>query len=108
MDVNPLLAADGQPQFLKIRAEHVEPAVKRRIDEWNALLEKLLAAGGTPTWDDFVRPLDDAEERIENAFGPADHLVHVLHDDAMREAHRRAQALVTEHGTRRAQDERLW
>src|SRR5215831_7846162 len=104
MEANPLVADDPRPQFSKIRAEHVEPAVKRRIEEWRALLEKLLAAGGARTWDDFVRPLDDADERLENAFGPIEHLIHVLHDDAMREAHRRAQPLVIEHVTRRAQD----
>jgi oligopeptidase A len=108
MDENPLLAADGRPRFGSIRPEHVVPAVEKRVDEWRALLEKLLAAGDSPTWENFVRPLDDAEERIEDAFGPVEHLVHVIHDDAMRDAHRAAQALVTEHGTRRAQDERLF
>jgi len=108
MNANPLLTDDPRPHFASIRAEHVEPAVRTRIDEWNALLAKLLAEKATPTWDDFVRPLDDAEERIENAFGPAEHLVHVLHDDAMRAAHKKTLELVTEHSTRRAQDERLW
>jgi oligopeptidase A len=108
MDDNPLLAAEGRPLFGKIRAEHVEPAVKRRIEESVALREKLLAKGGPFTWENFVRPLDDAEERLDDAFHPIEHLVHVIHDDAMRGAHRRAKALVTEHVTRRAQDERLW
>ncbi len=104
MEDNPLLASDGRPRFSAIRAEHVEPAVKRRIEESDALLAKLKSADGTPTWENFVRPLDDADERLENAFGPVEHLVHVLHDDAMREAHRRTQELVTAHGTRRGQD----
>jgi oligopeptidase A len=107
MDDNPLLA-DGHPRFRSIRAEHLEPAVRRRLDEWRHALDERLAAAKPPTWENLVAPLDDADERVENAFGPAEHLVHVLHDDAMRDAHRRVQPLVTEAGTQRAQDARLW
>jgi len=108
MQTNPLLAPAGHPKFRSIRAEHVEPAVRQRIAEWRELADRCLAPEVTPTWDSVVAPLDEAAERIHAAFGPAAHLVHVLHDDAMREAHARAQALVVEHETARGQDERLW
>ncbi len=105
---NPLLTDSGHPRFASIKAEHVVPAVKQRIAEWERVLEMCLAAAGPPTWASLVAPLDDADERIERAFGPASHLVHVLHDDAMRAAHAAAQELVTAHSTRRDQDGRLW
>jgi oligopeptidase A len=108
MQTNPLLAPAGHPKFRSIRAEHVEPAVRQRIAEWRELADRVLAPAVAPTWDSVVAPLDEAAERIDAAFGPAAHLVHVLHDDAMRQAHARAQALVVEHETRRGQDERLW
>jgi len=108
METNPLLAGPGHPKFRSIRAEHVEPAVRQRIAEWRELADSVLASSAAPTWDSVVAPLDEASERIHAAFGPAAHLVHVLHDDAMREAHARAQALVVDHETRRGQDERLW
>jgi oligopeptidase A len=108
METNPLLAEPGRPSFRSIRAEHVEPAVRQRVAEWRELADRVLASPDAPTWDSVVAPLDAAAERIHSAFGPAAHLVHVLHDDAMRDAHARAQALVVEFETRRAQDERLW
>jgi oligopeptidase A len=108
METNPLLAEPGHPRFRSIRAEHVEPAVRQRIAEWHALADRVLAPPAAPTWDSVVAPLDEAAERVHAAFAPAAHLVHVLHDDAMRAAHARAQALVVEWETRRGQDERLW
>jgi oligopeptidase A len=107
MQDNPLLAS-GHPRFRSIRAEHLEPAVRQRIDEQRRVLDERLAAAKRPTWENLVAPLDEADERVETAFDPAGHLVHVLHDDAMRAAHLRVQPLVTEAATRRAQDERLW
>ena len=108
MQTNPLLAPVGHPKYASIRAEHVEPAVRQRIAEWHELADRCLAPSVTPTWDAVVAPLADAAERIHAAFGPAAHLVHVLHDDAMRDAHARAQALFVEYETKRGQDERLW
>lgn len=108
MQSNPLLLAGGHPKFRSIRAEHVEPAVRQRIAEWRELADRCLAPGVEPSWETVVAPLDDAAERLEAAFGPVSHLVHVLHDDAMRAAHAKAQALVTEFDTARSQDERLW
>jgi oligopeptidase A len=108
MDSNPLLAPAGHPRYRSIRAEHVEPAVRQRIAEWRELADRCLAPSVTPAWDSVVGPLDEAAERIQAAFRPVAHLVHVLHDDAMRRAHARAQALVVEHETARGQDERLW
>ena len=108
MNDNPLLAAGGHPRFTAIRPEHVEPAVRTSIDAWRRVLEERLAKATTPTWENLVAPLDDADELVENAFGPVEHLVHVVHDDAMRDAHRRVQPLVTAISTERAQDARLW
>src|SRR5262245_40908078 len=108
MPSNPLLAPVGHPKYASIRAEHVEPAVRQRIAEWRELAERCLAPSVAPNWDSVVAPLDEAAERIDAAFGPAAHLVHVLHDDAMRAAHARARALVVEFETQRGQDERLW
>ena len=108
METNPLLTEPGHPRFRSIRAEHVEPAVRQRIAEWRALADRVLAPSVAPSWDSVVAPLDEASERIIAAFHPVEHLIHVLHDDAMRGAHARAHALVVEWETHRGQDERLF
>ena len=107
-DTNPLLAAQGHPHYASIRAEHVEPAVRQRIDEYRRLIDERLSDAAPPTWESVVAPMDDADERLENAARPADHLVHVLGQDAMREADRGVKPLLAEFGTQLSQDVRLW
>jgi len=104
---NPLLATEGTPRFDQIRAEHALPAVQQRIEEFEALLEELMARGGPYTWEELVEPLDLADERISRAFGPLSHLNSVLGTDALREAHQAALPLLTEHAAKVAQDQRL-
>lgn len=106
-EFNPLLATEGTPQFDRIEAAHALPAVKQRIEEFEALLEELMARGGPYTWETLIDPLDQAEERISRAFSPIGHLNSVLGTDALREAHQAVLPLLTEYSAKVAQDERL-
>ena len=67
--MNPLLDFSGLPRFAEIQPEHVTPAVDQLLAENRALLEQLASAGDAPTWDGFVAPLDDANERLSRAWG---------------------------------------
>src|SRR5712671_5992615 len=99
MDPNPLLEECVLPRFHAIRAEHVEPAVRQRIDEAKRLAEDLLAVPGEPTWETFVVPLDEADERVERASRPVDHLAHVLEDKSLRDANQVVRPIVAEFGS---------
>jgi oligopeptidase A len=105
---NPLLDVSSSPRYDAIRAEHGEPAVRLRVKQAEAELERLLAAPGPRTWDGFVRPLDDAEEAVDRAWSALSNLEATLGTDELRAAHRAAQAVVTAHGSKVGQDERLY
>ena len=49
MSDNPLLTTAGTPRYRAIEAAHVEPAIAQRLEEFDALLEKLVA-DGAKTW----------------------------------------------------------
>ncbi len=104
---NPLLYTDGPPRFSAIHPDHVVPAVKQRIEEFEAALEERLAKGGPYTWEDLVELLDAADERIGRAWGPVEHLNSVQSGDALRAAYEAALPLLTEHAAKVGQDERL-
>ncbi|RMG16583.1 MAG: M3 family peptidase [Planctomycetota bacterium] len=108
MSENPLLETQGLPRFQSIRAEHVEPAVRQRIAEYDALVDELLARGGPYTWEDFVEPLDEAAERIERAWGPVQHLNAVRNNEELRAAIEATQPVLAEWSARVSQDERLY
>ncbi|MCA8921020.1 MAG: M3 family metallopeptidase [Planctomycetes bacterium] len=105
---NPLLHAEGLPRFTEIQPEHVVPAVKQRIAEVEAELERLMAQTQPRTWANTVAPLEQVEERLERAFGPVAHLKGVLNTDALRDAYNEAEPLLTEHGAKLGQDARLF
>ncbi|MEZ6186714.1 MAG: M3 family metallopeptidase [Planctomycetota bacterium] len=108
MSENPLLSTAGLPRFPEIRPEHVVPAVKQRIAEVEAELERLMAQPGPRTWANTVTPLEQVEERLERAFGPVAHLKGVMNTDALRDAYNEAEPLLTEHSAKLGQDARLF
>jgi oligopeptidase A len=85
--MNPLLDLSGLPRFADIRPEHVTPAVDRLLAENRALVEQLSGQAGAPSWDGFVAPLEDANERLSRAWGQVSHLHSVLDSPELREAY---------------------
>ncbi len=104
---NPLLDLSGPPRFQAIRPEHVEPAVRQRTGEVEALVERL-AQDAAPTWQTLVEPLDAAQEALGRAWGPVEHLNSTMNTDALREVYRATKPLLAEHDARVGQDERLF
>ncbi len=84
---NPLLYFGGLPHFDRIRPEHVTPAIDQLLEEHRALLAKLEADSNLPAWDSFVRPLEDAEERLGRAWAQVSHTNAVVNTPELREAY---------------------
>ena len=84
--MNPLLDFSGLPRFPEIQPDHVAPAVDTLLAENRALVDKLAAASACG-WDDFVQPLEDANERLSRAWGQVSHLHSVLDSPELREAY---------------------
>jgi oligopeptidase A len=104
---NPLLDFTDLPRFSDVRAEHVEPAMNQLIAEGREAIERLARLEAQPTWESFVEPLDDANERLARAWGQVTHLNAVLDSPALREAHNAALPRVTQFFAEQGQDQRL-
>ena len=85
--MNPLLDFSGLPRFAEIKPEHVAPAIERLLDENRALISRLLEDDALPTWEAFVRPMEDANERLGRAWGPVGHLNAVMNSPELRDAY---------------------
>jgi oligopeptidase A len=105
---NPLLDLSGPPRFQAIKPEHIEPVVRQRIAEVEALIERLVTRAEPPTWATLVEPLDAAFESLERAWGPVEHLNSTMNTDALREVYRATKPLLAEHEARVGQDARLF
>jgi len=84
---NPLLDFTGLPRFPEIQPQHVTPAVDQLLQHNRELVEKLLADKDAPTWENFVLPLDDANEKISRAWGQINHLNAVMNSEELREVY---------------------
>src|SRR3954467_9365168 len=83
--LNTLLVFSGLARFSELKPEHVAPAVDALLAQGRETTERVLAA--PVSWDDFVVPLEDANERIGRAWGQVSHLHAVLDSPELREAY---------------------
>jgi len=105
---NPLTDFSSLPRFGAIRPEHVLPAIESLVAEGRAAIEALATAGGEPTWEGFVEPLESANERLARAWAQVSHLNAVVNSPALREAYNAALPVVTQFATEQGQDLRLF
>jgi len=85
--MNPLLDFSGLPRFDVVTPEHVAPAIRQLLDENRAEVDRLAQPDTPPTWDAFVQPLIDANERLSRAWGIVGHLHGVNDVPAWRDAY---------------------
>ncbi|HST02408.1 MAG TPA: M3 family metallopeptidase, partial [Usitatibacter sp.] len=105
---NPLLEFSSLPRFSQVKPEHIGPAVEELVSSGRATIERLAARDARPTWDTFVEPLDDANEKLARAWTQVSHLNAVVNTPALRDAYNAALPKVTEFFTEQGQDQRLY
>jgi oligopeptidase A len=104
---NPLLEFSTLPRFSEVRAEHVEPAVDALVGEGRRTIERLASLDVTPNWENFVEPLDDANEKLSRAWAQVSHLNAVLNSPELRDAYNKTLPKVTQFFVEQGQDQRL-
>jgi oligopeptidase A len=104
---NPLLDQEPLPQFVQIRPEHVEPAVRELLTDNRARLEQL-ATLEQPTFASVVEPLEELQHRIARTWSPVSHLNAVLNSDALRAGYNACLPLLSAYQTDLAQSEPLF
>ena len=85
--MNPLLDFTGLPAFEQINSQHITPAIDYLLAENRTLIAQLAAQINAPTWEDFVTPLELANERLTRAWGVVTHLNAVMNSVEWRAAY---------------------
>jgi len=104
---NPLLELKGLPPFSRIRPEQVEPAVDNLLAACRARIRELTGRTDPPTWENFVEPLEAANDRLDQAWSPVSHLNAVMNNDALRSAYNACLPKLSEYGTEVGQNQAL-
>ncbi|AFL75704.1 oligopeptidase A [Thiocystis violascens] len=105
---NPLIDQPGLPAFSQIRPEHVEPAIDARLAACRDRIEHLTREVAVPTWENFVEPLDEADDLLNRAWSPVGHLNGVLNSDELRAAYNACLPKLSDYGTEVGQNEDLF
>jgi oligopeptidase A len=106
MSNNPLIDYPALPPFSQIQPEHVLPAVEQLVAEGRARIEQVLAEGNFD-YAHLVQALDQEDDRLGKAFGPAGHLNAVAQNEALRNAYNSCLPLLSEYGTEVGQNAAL-
>jgi oligopeptidase A len=103
---NPLLDFSGLPRFADIKPEHVTPAIELLLSDGRSTVNA--AVNAPATWEGFVAPLEDANERIGRAWGQVAHLHAVMDNPELREVYNANLPKVTKYWTELGQNHQLF
>ncbi|MGH8710453.1 MAG: M3 family metallopeptidase [Burkholderiales bacterium] len=106
--MNPLLDFSGLPRFAEIVPQQVTPAVDELLKENRSLISQLLTDSAPATWDHFVKPLEDANERLSRTWGQVTHLNAVMNCPVLREAYNANLPKITQFHSELAQNQGLF
>ena len=106
--MNPLLDFSGLPRFPDFKPELVTPAVDELLAENRAVIGRVAAPSVPAAWDDFVQPLEDANERLARAWGVVGHLNAVMNSPELRDAYNANLPKVTQYYTELSQHQGLF
>jgi len=104
--LNPLLDFSGLPRFAELKPAHVTPAIDTLLAEARAAVAR--AEQARPVWDEFVTPLEDANERLGRAWGQVAHLHAVLDSPELRAVYNENLPKVTQYWTALGQNQALY
>jgi len=105
---NPLLDFSGLPRFAEIKNEHITPAIEALLKENRAVIDKIRTDDGAPTWQTFVQPMTDVNEKLSRAWGQVSHLNAVMNTPQLRETYNANLPLITQFYAELSQDVKLF
>lgn len=104
---NPLIGLEGLPPFSQIKPEHIVPALKQGIAHCKETIEQVLKQENY-TWENFIVPLDEADDKLSRLWSPVSHMHSVVNSEALREAYDECLPLISEYSTFVGQHQRLY
>lgn len=104
---NPLIGLEGLPPFSKIKPEHIVEALKYAIAHCRETIDTVLAQSNY-TWDNFVLPLEEADDKLSRMWSPVSHMHSVVNSEALRKAYDECLPLISEYSTYCGQHQGLY
>ncbi|MEW8264431.1 MAG: M3 family metallopeptidase, partial [Candidatus Thiodiazotropha taylori] len=104
---NPLLDMTGLPPFSRIEPPMVEPAIDALLQANRQTMESLLNTVASPSWGNFVEPLEVVEDRLSRTWSPVSHMNSVVNHDELREVYNACLPKLSDYATEVGQNSKL-
>ncbi|MBV2120112.1 MAG: oligopeptidase A [Candidatus Thiodiazotropha sp. (ex Ctena orbiculata)] len=104
---NALLDMTGLPPFSRIEPPMVEPAIDALLQANRQTIESLLSTIASPSWRNFVEPLEIAEDRLSRTWSPVSHMNSVVNHDELREVYNACLPKLSDYATEVGQNRKL-
>jgi oligopeptidase A len=106
--INPFLSDAELPDFPALQPHFVEPALTKLLDDNRRAINNLLEKIAEPTWQNFMLPLEELEDRLEKVWAPVGHLNGVTNTPEWRQAYEAVLPKLTEYSTELGQNRQLY
>ncbi|MCG8081893.1 MAG: oligopeptidase A [Candidatus Thiodiazotropha taylori] len=104
---NALLDMTGLPPFSRIEPPMVEPAIDALLQANRQTMESLLNTVASPSWGNFVEPLEVVEDRLSRTWSPVSHMNSVVNHDELREVYNACLPKLSDYATEVGQNSKL-
>ncbi len=84
---NPLLNRQRLPPFSQIKPEHIVPAIEQILNDNRTQIAHLIDTVASHTWDNFIQPINELNDRFNRIWSPIEHLHGVADSDELRTAY---------------------
>ncbi len=96
---NPLLEKKSLPAFSLIKPEHIVPAIEEILADNKKQIDALTTRLNEPSWENFIEPLDNLNDRLAQSWSPVSHMNAVVNGDALREVYNQCLTKLSEYST---------
>ncbi|MBT6250796.1 MAG: oligopeptidase A, partial [Nitrosomonadales bacterium] len=97
--MNPFLVRNKLPDFHSVKPRHVLPALNKIITENKKIILQLESADDSPTWENFVIPLEKCSEKLNRVWSYVNHINAVKSSTSYRKAYNQTLSKVTEYSS---------
>ncbi len=105
---NPLLDFSGLPCFTDIKNEHITPAIEKLLGDSRKVISTTKCSVDTPTWQNFVQPMENINEYLARSWGQISHLNAVMNSPELRETYNANLPKITQFYAELSQDQQLF
>ncbi len=105
---NPLLNIKDLPDYSKIKAKHIEPALDEMLKKGRALTQLLLEENKSYTWSNLIEPLEISDNEMSRMWSPISHMNGVVNTPELRDAYNACLPKLSEYSTEMGQNKALF